>query len=938
MPINDLMAAIYSKGTRYNLLETHEQNLDSDTVIDLIEKHGKKYGLKLSEDRSSCVWQLVARHSVGIVYHELASILKSFSWYQPELALLFITYHFITTTRQNHSIVSELKLSPLSDLRDSNSPVGDLSTELVKIEKAFNQPGILNNYLHEWLLLESNNSKTIFSSTNVVREFRVFNKAVGVLEDISATREPKSFVQELIEAYEDDKKIGKNGNLTIAPFISELIVGLAKDASSFIGYNCPTGRPLIYFETSKSCTSIQHSQSLLFPELLFNLCLGRKSHLDVGNISSLPNLDNDDMVIAFPEFSNRSIEIYFEVPGFSNDVRFAKPIAYTLLRLISEMKPDSRAIVLVPDGFLFDSTKSGIATKELLIEQDILEAVISLPKNILLPYSRVRVNLLLLNKNKPAHRKHLFLFSETDVLYHILWDKEEVPEFARGIAEQICMDLEKGQLSFPDGNNNTFATAEMLKEHNYDLIPSRLYGKQLHATTNLQGETVNLFDVVSKISKRFKPENNNIPLLYISDMEASVLIPTLVLNDSMRLRYEPGKINYNIVDKDALIVSLINSNPKPTLFKYDGVPLLITNNIMALSVDSSKVDPEYLRHYLSEDYVRTQIEFRTAGTTIPRIKEEDFLSIPIKILPDQEKQRSYIEDLKRKLIKAEKARIEKLEAINKIGSAELQILAAIKHSYKQLGIESLVFVLERVIDTAIRNNEPLNWNSPIIDGSSDTLRSHLDRLNSSVTSATKIFDSIQAIIDTEKSQQNRFVYNASELFSSILRELPDAKYFKHSCTELLNIEGWLEDESLEFEHATIYVDRMQMVEVVKNLLRNALVHGFNLDHEGEKYFYVHCQRTDNATLIKIYNNGAPFPNDFSFEDFITWRRTSDGNKGSGLGGYIINKVIRNHGGSFRMVNERTAIEEDISPEVRFSFTANFHFEIVLPFKPDPDEA
>jgi type I restriction enzyme M protein len=68
------------------------------------------------------------------------------------------------------------------------------------------------------------------------------------------------------------------------------------------------------------------------------------------------------------------------------------------------------------------------------------------------------------------------------------------------------------------------------------------------------------------------------------------------------------------------------------------------------------------------------------------------------------------------------------------------------------------------------------------------------------------------------------------------------------------------------------------------------------------------------------NDGRPFPNGFSFEEYKRLGGRAGKNKASGLGGFFINRVIDLHGGQFNYIS--------VNPNSIDPFKVQF--EILLP--------
>ncbi len=74
------------------------------------------------------------------------------------------------------------------------------------------------------------------------------------------------------------------------------------------------------------------------------------------------------------------------------------------------LKPGGRAAVIVPDGVLFGSSKAHKALREMLVEKQKLDAVISLPSGVFRPYAGVSTAILLFTKTNSGGTDHVWFY------------------------------------------------------------------------------------------------------------------------------------------------------------------------------------------------------------------------------------------------------------------------------------------------------------------------------------------------------------------------------------------------------------------------------------------------------------------------------------------------------------------------------------------------
>ncbi|MEK8021726.1 MAG: class I SAM-dependent DNA methyltransferase [Candidatus Parabeggiatoa sp.] len=123
------------------------------------------------------------------------------------------------------------------------------------------------------------------------------------------------------------------------------------------------------------------------------------------------DLLNNDFYDNFPELSNHYFDLILATPPlesrFNNEavhaspigkVRTKKPELLFIARILNLLKPGGRAATIVPNSVLFASSKAHTALRQLLVEENQLAAVISLPSGVFQPYTAVSSALLIFIK------------------------------------------------------------------------------------------------------------------------------------------------------------------------------------------------------------------------------------------------------------------------------------------------------------------------------------------------------------------------------------------------------------------------------------------------------------------------------------------------------------------------------------------------------------
>jgi type I restriction enzyme M protein len=96
---------------------------------------------------------------------------------------------------------------------------------------------------------------------------------------------------------------------------------------------------------------------------------------------------------------------------FNNEAVHASPIGKVrtkktellfIARILNMLKPGGTAAIIVPNSVLLASSKAHTALRQLLVEENQLAAIISLPSGVFQPYTAVSAALLIFNKHNES--------------------------------------------------------------------------------------------------------------------------------------------------------------------------------------------------------------------------------------------------------------------------------------------------------------------------------------------------------------------------------------------------------------------------------------------------------------------------------------------------------------------------------------------------------
>jgi len=107
--------------------------------------------------------------------------------------------------------------------------------------------------------------------------------------------------------------------------------------------------------------------------------------------------DYFDVILANPPFKG-SIDIENIDPQLKQKVKTKKTELLFLVLMLRMLKMGGRCAVIVPDGVLFGSSKAHVAVRQMIVDENQLEAVISLPAGAFKPYAGVSTAVLVFSK------------------------------------------------------------------------------------------------------------------------------------------------------------------------------------------------------------------------------------------------------------------------------------------------------------------------------------------------------------------------------------------------------------------------------------------------------------------------------------------------------------------------------------------------------------
>ena len=665
-----------------------------------------------------------------------------------------------------------------------------------------------------------------------------------------------------------------------------------------------------------------NSSIIVIAKLLWQfLDINEKTEFIVENSLFLPYAKEDtvDILIGELPFSRISIKDRSALDNFywtpSNDT------TELFIQLsVSRLSQNGKAFLLIPDGFLFNRSRSSISVKEHLIRHDLIDSIISFPQGFLKPYSNVKSSLLILSKRKTRIKRDcvIFIDAQEDEENYVRYHPSKI---------QVSLIADIYNSNRIQSNQSILIKNSEIIDNEYDLQAKRyLSAKQLNLQSSLSSHEsfIKLKELIIPIKSK-RNELDDIPYIKVGDLT----------NDTSEIKLSFK--NWQVVDENkkgriikesALLVARVGEKLKPSFFHFDDQAIAINPNIFAYKINADKVDKDYLLFELSEDYFKDQLRTITSGTAQTSWSKKDFSHLKIRIpyynnIKSLDSQRQHAEQKKEAIIEDKKLEIEALRKQLQVEDKGLEIISNFKHDF--MGnlerVSSGIIGLRNFLKDKHESQEVINLSETIIelpkyDGKVDeiSLQTWLDRLESNIKSS---INTLEYEIEQIKEDREKYEFEVENLYH-LLKKLKK-KYSSYTQFQI-RIEKGLGVEEVKDIKASI--DKNKFETIIDNLIVNAINHGFK--EKVKKQFQIVFEvdfineNETNFILIKYKNDGRPFPEEFTFEDFIQRGKKAGENAKTGIGGDRINRIIKRHNGIFRSLEpDKTSIY-------------NINFEILIP--------
>lgn len=584
--------------------------------------------------------------------------------------------------------------------------------------------------------------------------------------------------------------------------------------------------------------------------------LNNVEYLLEDSIKNWPTQNNFDAIISNPPYG-------LKIKNYNNQsydgLRNLTYEQFVLDRGLESINFDGKVIAVLSEGVLFRSGND-YDLRRRLVEYNNIDTIISLPTG-LLNHVSIATCIIVLRHNQKNQGEIRMVNSKGFI-------KSESTRGNKLDFERLLYELKYDS----DSEFVRFVSVEEVKESDYNLSVQRYFAK------DFTGQR--LIDIVEPISSGRTQKGDLGRLVKIRNLKGDSQDYFLNWN-KIGIQELPG--HSMRIEESCILIALRFKSLKATYFEYQGEPIYLPPYILAFRVNQNFVDQHYLINEMYSETVLEQIEsFRVSGI-MPSIKKNDLFNIKIE-LPTIEEQRGKVKGLKELSKKLDNLEKERNALLHGKSLSEYDEFASLKHSIgaPRQNILSNAKSLLRFFE---KNNS---------EAFAEVKYQFKEHYN---VELLKTFEEIRDDINhistiLEKGEGGLILTNYQSSIISIervdrmIKNYPDAGFdFKIDYHPL---------SKEEMSKKAISCNLTLMKILFDNIISNAQKYAF-LERSETNEVSIEVKVFEDVLELTIKNNGMPFPNNFDKNKFIRKFSTLNNQKGTGLGGYDINRIASHFG-------------------------------------------
>ena len=484
-------------------------------------------------------------------------------------------------------------------------------------------------------------------------------RLVTLIDTLDFKEYKLSLCTEIINELFDAKEGSSSSYFTSPKQIGELLVGLLnqKGGELYDG-TVGTGSFLVKQHVFSSDTTLygQDISKNIWLLCKLNLLLHgiTKATIKFGESLSEPILEGNELKKfdgIFMEQPNGIKEIDHEIAKNDPFGRFKYGIPKSmfsetalLLHALSCLKQNGKAVIVIPQGFLFRGGAEQ-QIREGLLREDVIETIISMPTNLYAGRG-IGIAIIVLNKNKPTDlKKKIHMIHAQD-----FFEKGKRMNFLRKEDADHILDIYHNRKQIE--NISTIIENTDILSNQCNLVPNQYFTKAL-IESELLGDIVVEKDVYE--NSEMKKQNlgqlvevyrgygqgekmegtHEIKIINIADITEDGIdfskLKTIKIEDMK-------KIEKFLITEGDLLVSCRGTTDKYALVPKINEPIIISNNLVGIRLKKD-VLPSFILLFLESPIGKYYLESIQKGSVIRVLNVNDLKSIPVPVLSLEEQEK-----------------------------------------------------------------------------------------------------------------------------------------------------------------------------------------------------------------------------------------------------------------------------------------------------------
>lgn len=540
----------------------------------------------------------------------------------------------------------------------------------------------------------------------------------------------------------------------------------------------------------------------------------------------------------------------------------------TIYFALRQISPNGKAVFLTSTGFLSNSNRNAKELRKDLIERGILEYIVLLPSKLFANTSIPSVAIFL---NSMPDKKGGVTILDASEFVLSSGKKDKVLDTGR-VLDVLLQDGKSNEKRWVPNNE--------IVEQDYNFNIRRY----LLDESSIESEyaVVTLGQIAEERPRERQIDQGTVgKFIRIRDLKNEILDHTIDLSE-IEINEIPSHA-YE-VKYASLLLALRFKTLKPTIIGFSGEKSIVyvSNDILTLKVDQSKIDISYLISELNSDFVLKQVASYQYGAAIPSLRKRDALNLKIR-LPDIETQRKIFQDKLEAFYKEKDRELKDFKNQYNLKGDAFKEVASLKHSLGRplLNIGSGILTLEAYISKLNDSDLQIELKK-VIDSIKENIslaNNLLEKNENELIIENYNIEEIEIIsfFNNYIRSNNNYSFHAKLSFSEEIEKDFEKKLFIKSNSDLLNI---------------------LMNNIFDNVERHAFKGNKNESNELLIRLDVDLESDTNNVILSIKNNGLPFPENFDKEKFIRKNVKAGETGNTGIGGYDINRIVNFMNGTF----------------------------------------